>query len=301
MDLIAERLLDQMASQGPLGDSAVALAEKRRLKATARTCAAVLTEHMQGSRFVPADLETSFGREDGAARLVVDAASGRCVLEGRIDRVDDWIEGGYLRVIDYKRGGKALNLDSVWHGLSLQLPVYLAAAMKRRGEKSAGVFYFNLDEGILTLQTTDRNAVEKQRRSAFRMTGLAIDDVDVLAAQSPNFPEVLSVRVSQSGALYKGTLATDQHGFEALTAHTLDAAARHLDAIRDGDAAVAPAEHHNGTPCAWCDWRAACLFDPRLDAACVRRFPAIKGDEVLERMVLRGDAVSPETPSAKGD
>ena len=284
MDRIADGLLDLMAQQGPLGDSAVALAERRRLKATARTCAGVLTEHMQGSRFAPADLEADFGREDGAARLIVNPASGQCVLEGRIDRIDDWVEGGYLRVIDYKRGGKPLNLDAVYHGLSLQLPVYLAAAMKRRGELSAGVYYFNLDEGILTLQTTDPNAVEKQRRSAFRMTGLAIDDTDVLAAQSPDFPDVLNVRVTREGALYKDTLATDQRGFDALTGHALKMAGAHLDAIRSGEAAVSPASYRLGTPCTYCDWRPVCLFDARLDAGCVRRFPNLKADEVLLAM-----------------
>ena len=281
MDRIADGLLDLMAKAGPLGDSAVALAERRRLKATARTCAGVLTGHMQGSRFAPADLEADFGREDGAARLIVDASSGQCVLEGRIDRIDDWAEGGYLRVIDYKRGGRTLNLDAVYHGLSLQLPVYLAAAMKRRGELSAGVYYFNLDEGILTLQTTDRYAVEKQRRAAFRMSGLAVDDTDVLAAQSPDFPEVLNVRVNKDGGLYKGALATDQRGFEALTGHALTMAGRHLDAIRRGVAAVAPADHRMNTPCAWCDWRSVCLFDERLDAGCVRRFANMRADEVL--------------------
>ena len=289
MDRIADRLLDLMAEQGPLGDSAVALAERRRLKATARTCAGVLTEHMQGSRFAPADLETDFGREDGPARLIVDAASGQCVLEGRIDRVDDWSEGGYLRVIDYKRGGRALNLDAVYHGLSLQLPVYLAAAMKRRGERSAGVYYFNLDEGIISLQTTDPFAVEKQRRSAFRMTGLTVDDTEVLSAQSPNFQEVLNVRVSRDGSLYKGSLATDQKGFDALTAHTLKMAGAHLDAIRAGEADIAPASHRLFSPCAWCDWRPVCLFDERLDAACVRRFTTLRGDEVLERLKLDGE------------
>ena len=135
MDGIADRLLDALADAGPLGDSAVALAEKRRLKATARTCAAVLAEHMRGSRFNPSDLETDFGVEDrGPARLTVNAASGECVLEGRIDRIDEWAAGGYLRVIDYKLGGKDLALDAVYHGLSLQLPVYLAAAMKKRSK-----------------------------------------------------------------------------------------------------------------------------------------------------------------------
>ena len=289
MDAIADGLLDRMAAQGPLGDSAVAMAERRRLKATARTCAGVLAEHMQGSRFAPAALETSFGREDGRARLVVDASSGQCVLEGRIDRIDEWAEGGYLRVIDYKRGGRPLNLDAVYHGLSLQLPVYLATAMKQRGELSAGVYYFNLDEGIVTLQSTDPNAVEKERRSRFRLTGLAPDDPDLLAAQSPNFPEVLSVQVNRDGGLSKSAQVTDRHGFEALTRHALGMAAGHLDGIRGGEAAPAPAEFRLRRPCAWCNWRAMCLFDDRLDARRVRRFPTIKGDEVLERMKLEGN------------
>ena len=117
-----------------------------------RTCAAVLAEHMRGSRFTTAALETDFGVEDGMARLTVNAMSGECTLEGRIDRIDEWAEGGYLRVIDYKRGGRALALDEVYHGLSLQLPVYLAASMKKRREGSAGVYYFNLGEGVLATQ-----------------------------------------------------------------------------------------------------------------------------------------------------
>ena len=291
MDAIADALLNQMSAQGPLGDSAVALAERRRLKATARTCAGVLTEHMRGSRFAPAALETDFGREDGRATLVVNAATGECVLEGRIDRIDEWLEGSYLRVIDYKRGGRPLNLDAVFHGLSLQLPVYLAAAMRKRREKSAGVYYFNLDEGILPLQTTDPAAVEKERRGRFKLSGLAIDDPEVLAAQSPNFPEVLGVRVTKEGSLYKGAMATDAHGFETLTHHALTKAGEHLDNIRDGEAAVAPAEFRLNTPCDWCDLRDACLFDERLDARCVRRFKNIRGDAVLELLKLSRDDI----------
>ena len=289
MDAIADGLLDAMADQGPLGDSAVALAERRRLKATARTCAAVLAEHMRGSRFEPAALETDFGPEDGAARLTVNAVSGECTLEGRIDRVDAWAEGGYLRVIDYKRGGRELALDAVYHGLSLQLPVYLAAAMKKRGQKSAGVYYFTLDEGILATQSTDPNEIEKRRRGDFRLTGLAPDDIELLTAQSPNFSEVLNVRATKDGALYKGTLATDEGGFAALTARALAAAKGHLDAICDGRAEIAPARFRQQNPCAYCDWRGVCLFDERMDERRVRRFRPIRGDEVLERLKLERD------------
>lgn len=286
MDGIADRLLDAMAASGPLGDSAVALAERRRLKATARTCAAVLAEHMRESRFNPAAVETDFGAEDGAARLTVNAVSGACTLEGRIDRIDEWAAGGYLRVIDYKRGGKPMALDAVYHGLSLQLPVYLAAAMKKRGEQSAGVYYFNLDEGIQATQSTDPNEVEKARRDRFRLTGLAPDDTALLEAQSPNFQDVLNVKMNAGGGLRKGALATDANGFRALMARTLQKAGEHLDGIRAGLAAAAPARFHQHDPCQYCDWRGICRFDERMDAGRVRRFDAMRGDEVLERLKL---------------
>ena len=286
MDGIADRLLDALAAEGPLGDSAVALAERRRLKATARACAAVLAEHMRGSRFSPAALETDFGVEDGVARLTVNADSGECTLEGRIDRIDEWADGGYLRVIDYKRGGKPLSLDEAWYGLSLQLPVYLAAAIKKRREQSAGVYYFGLDEGILATQSTDPGEVEKDRRKSFRLNGLAPDDVALLEAQSPNFTQVLNVRVNSGGGLYKGTLATDANGFRALMKQTLSKAGEHLDAIRAGIARISPATLRQQNPCRYCDWRAVCMFDDRLDGRCVRRFETIKADEVLERLKL---------------
>lgn len=290
MDGIADRLLDAMAEAGPMGDSAVALAERRRLKATARTCAQVLAEHMRGSRFAPAAVEADFGVEDGVARLTVNAQSGECTLEGRIDRIDEWAAGGYLRVIDYKRGGKPLALDEVYHGLSLQLPVYLAAAMKKREEHSAGVYYFPLDEGILATQSTDPDAVDAERRSGFRLKGLAPDNTEVLLAQSPNFPEVLNLKVTQAGQLYKGSLATDENGFRALMNRTLSKVSEHLDGIRGGLAQAAPARFRQHDPCKYCDWRAVCRFDERMDAKRVRRFEAMRGDEVLEKLKLeRGE------------
>ncbi|MBQ6122583.1 MAG: PD-(D/E)XK nuclease family protein, partial [Clostridia bacterium] len=193
--------------------------------------------------------------------------------------------GGYLRVIDYKRGGKTLALDEVYHGLSLQLPVYLAAAMKKRGRRSAGVYYFTLDEGIQATQSTDPNEIERDRRSQFRLAGLAPDDVALLTAQSPDFPEVLGVGVTQGGALRKDAPVTDESGFDALIDRTLEQAGAHLDAIGAGDARVSPARCRRD-PCQYCDWRGVCLFDERMDAARVRRFDPIRGGEVLERLKL---------------
>lgn len=291
MDAVSDLLLDAMRASGPLGDSAVALAERRRLKSTARVCAAVLAEHMRGSRFHTAALEQSFGREDGKRALTL---PGGCVLEGRIDRIDEWRDGAtdYLRVIDFKRGGKSLKLSEAYYGLRLQLPVYLAAAQRRRDALSAGVYYFTLDEGIVDLQSSDPGAVEAERRKRFRMEGLMPSDPELLKALSPVPAEVLKLRTTASGAPYKGSVTAEESDYRALTECALRRAEEHLSRIRSGECAAAPARMEQSNPCAWCDWHKICLFDDRLDGARARRLKSLQPDEAMLKIKSESDGES---------
>ena len=104
--------------------------DTRHTGPSTRRAARTVTKHLTGSRFQPCALEVRF--DEFAPAVVLHTDLGDVPLKGRVDRVDAWTDADetWLRVIDYKRGGKALNLDAVYHGLSLQLPVYLAAAMK---------------------------------------------------------------------------------------------------------------------------------------------------------------------------
>lgn len=290
MDGIADAMLDAMRDAGPLGDSAVSLAERRRLKETARACAAALADHMRGSLFRAAALEQSFGREDGALAL---ALPGGCVLEGRIDRVDAWRDGGYLRVIDYKRGGRALKLAEAYYGLRLQLPVYLAAARRKWGGKSAGAYYFGLSDGILATQSADPNAVAAERRKAFRMDGLLPDDAEALRAMSPNVADVVKARVSPSGELYKSVLTAGQREYDGLTRCALRRAGELLDGIGRGICAASPARLDAYDPCRYCDGRVACGFDDRVDSGRARKFRPMTGQEALAKF-------AEEAPDAGG-
>ena len=293
MDAVSDLLLDAMRTSGPLGDSAVALAERRRLKSTARVCAAVLAEHMRGSRFHTAALEQSFGREDGKKALTL---PGGCVLEGRIDRIDEWHDGAtdYLRVIDFKRGGKSLKLSEAYYGLRLQLPVYLAAAQRRRDALSAGVYYFTLDEGIVDVQSADPGAVEAERRKRFRMEGLMPSDPELLKALSPAPAEVLKLRTTASGAPYKDIVTAEESDYRALTECALRRAEEHLSRIRSGECAAAPARMEQSNPCAWCDWHKICLFDDRLDGARARRLKSLQPDEAMLKIKAESDGESRE-------
>ena len=292
MERIADTMLQSMRLGTPMEDSASVRTEGRALRATACRCARVLAEHMQGSAFTTDQLERSFGREDGPVQL----RAGDTVLEGRIDRVDTWKEGNGLRVIDFKLGGKPLNLAGAYHGLQLQLPVYLGAAMKQKRARSAGVYYFALDEGVVNTQSTDPHQVEKERQGRFRMNGLLPADEELLHAQTPNPGEVFSARFTGDGKLFANVPCADETNFRRLVRHTIDMAKKHLDAIRAGEAAVSPASFDGRDACTICDYRAACLFDARLHGGCVRKYKNIKWTEVFEKIAFEQDQTK-QTPN----
>lgn len=285
MGRIADVLLERMRTGTPMEDSASARAESRSLRATACRCARVLAEQMQGSAFRTEQLERSFGREDGPARLQV----GDTILEGRIDRVDGWAAGKSLRVIDFKLGGKPLNLAGAYYGLQLQLPVYLGAALKQKQARSAGVYYFALDEGVVNTQSTDKKQVEEERAKSFRMSGLLPEDPELLAAQTPRPDRVFQARLTGEGRLYASVPCADDVNFERLIRHVLRKARAQIDAIRGGEAAVSPASFDGREPCAYCDYRYACLFDSRIDGKRVRRMKNMKWNEVFDRIALEDE------------
>ena len=56
---------------------------------------------------------------------------------GKIDRIDtcEAENAVYAKVTDYKTGGKAFDITAFYHGLQMQLPVYLNAALEIERQK----------------------------------------------------------------------------------------------------------------------------------------------------------------------
>lgn len=295
MDEICDVLLDGLERESLL-DSAVSRAEKRRLRATARAAAEALVGQLAGSEFAPVELELEFGRADSAA-IRLNTQGGECVLEGRVDRIDRWEspDEDFLRVIDYKRGNTALRLCEAYYGLQLQLIVYLAAAMRRRGGEGAGVYYFRIDEGIVKDQSTDPTVIGTKRRSEMKLKGLTIDDIDVINAMSPNPSDVINITV-KDGRISRSQQVIEKDDLARLINRVLTVSAGQVDQIRAGGAGVSPMRTTNLDPCAYCDYRGACLFDNALDASRVRRAEDMKNDQVLMRLREEQDDPGTDVP-----
>ena len=83
-----------------------------RIKRLIRRSVWALTKQLEKGDFVPGGYEMKFG-------------------SGKIDRIDicEDDEGVYVKVTDYKTGMKSFDITALYHGLQMQLPVYLNAAL----------------------------------------------------------------------------------------------------------------------------------------------------------------------------
>jgi len=79
-------------------------------------------------------------------------------LAGRIDRMDIYEDEDrvYVQVVDYKSGSTRFDVPSLYHGLQLQLMVYLEAGLRMAREESHGkavvpasALYYNIDDPIV--------------------------------------------------------------------------------------------------------------------------------------------------------
>ena len=92
-----------------------------RIKRLIRRSVWALTRQLEKGDFVPSGYELKFG-------------------SGKIDRIDTCEDEDrvYVKVTDYKTGLKSFDITAFYHGLQIQLPVYLNAAMEIEEKKHPG-------------------------------------------------------------------------------------------------------------------------------------------------------------------
>jgi len=220
------------------------------------------------SRFRPAAFELPFGREDGLPPVT--AENGVTVsLSGFVDRVDCWVNEGkrYLRVVDYKTGKKAFDYADIEHGRGLQMLLYLFALQKD------GTQFFGPEEiipaGVLYLPARDpvvdgdRSMTPEQIRAAadkeLVRRGLLLADSEVLSAMEDT-PDG-KYRYLPLGGRTNSTVSRPQlDRLSTLVEEKLKLAAGELAAGNIDADPFWRGETHNA--CLWCDYAAACHFEP---------------------------------------
>lgn len=251
------------------------------LRRTIRRAVGLLTEHARRGRFRPMYVELSFGRGSQSVDPLVIPLSrgGELWLSGQIDRIDvaDDQEHQWVRIVDYKSSKRDVSMVEVAHGLSLQLPLYLAVVMELAAEgrlldgnvRPAAIVYFPVRESLVRRDAPiPDQQLETLLRRELRMTGLFIDEPDVLRLMADDVDgtsELVAVGVTNKGVVRKDSNTTDGDGFAALIKFAKRSAAELGDRMMAGEIDIAPYSLGQKTACRFCPYHSFCQFDPLLD------------------------------------
>ncbi len=298
---VDESMEDAIAKSDAVG--AFRMAQSRyflmRMRKTLHRTVWALTLQVRQGRFEPTGFEVGFSGVDDleAIRFSLGEEEQMC-LRGRIDRIDTFDAGDavYVKIIDYKSGNTGFSLLNLYHGLQLQLVVYLNAALElvqkrfpEREVEPGGILYYHIDDPMVE---GDGAETEEELRSAIlgklKPDGLINGKEEVYRAMDRTFTgssSVIPVALKADGTPRANSRLASTEDFQVMSGHAERVVGRMGAQIMEGDVAVQPYELDGRTGCDYCPYHTVCGFDTRLPGFTRRRLASFDGeDAILEQM-----------------
>lgn len=271
-----------------------------RIKRILKRTVWALQEQLKAGRFEPGRFEISFAMENDLEAVQFELSPEESLrLKGRLDRMDRYEQEDciYVKVIDYKSGGTSMDLIALYHGLQLQLMVYMNAALeieqREHPEKKvepAGVFYYQvkdpLTEGSLD---DDEETISQKILQELRVNGLVRSDGDIISHMDDTLApgkksRVIPVAYNKDGSLSRYSQVADLEQFHMLSDYVNQKIRQIGREILDGNVDVNPYQLRKKTACDYCSYRGICGFDERIPGYSYRRLPVL-GDEELWKKI----------------
>lgn len=213
---------------------------------------------------------------------------------GKIDRVDTCQADGstYVKVVDYKTGSKAFDIVSLYHGLQLQLMMYMNGACgieeaEHPGREviPAGVFYYRIKDPLVDKRK--ETEIEEAILKELRPDGVVnLKDEVLLHLDHTKGGESLAapVKYNNDGSLAKGSKAVPEEEFRLMMRHAARKAAKTHQMILEGKTEAAPYRKGQETGCDYCQYRHVCGFDRKIPGYVYREIEKVSKEEILGLM-----------------
>ncbi len=208
---------------------------------------------------------------------------------GRIDRVDIMEDQNkvYVKVIDYKTGNTSFDLVYLYHGLQLQLMIYLDGALRVEQKKypdkeiiPAGVFYYNIKDPMIQEKIdADVEAVSAGLMKELKMNGLVQADAE-LVHRMDNSLGSIPVAFNKDGSFRKNSSVANRTQFAVLGRYVRTKIEKIRNSILEGNAQVSPYELGKKNACTYCPYMTVCGFDRKLSGYEFRRLKNFSDEEL---------------------
>ncbi|WP_040197599.1 PD-(D/E)XK nuclease family protein [Candidatus Soleaferrea massiliensis] len=235
-----------------------------RLQTTVEKLLVHLAKEFAQSEFEPVAFELPISlRSKVKSMELLTPDGGSIAVEGIVDRVDVMKRGGkkYVRVVDYKSGGKSFDLYDVYYGLNLQMLIYLFSIWESVPDSvPAGVLYMPARNPLVSAErTADAKEVRLEQQKQLKMNGLLLSDADVLTGMEREVAGVfIPAKLKNDGTLdaYSSVATLAEMG--KLKSYVEKLIIDMASELQNGGIQASPARKGSWTACDYCDYKTVC-------------------------------------------
>ncbi len=241
-----------------------------------------LTRQLQAGDFVPESYEFRFEN-------------------GKIDRVDICEDDDkvYVKVMDYKTGSKAFDVVALYHGLQLQLMVYMDAAVrmeeKRHAGKEvipAGVFYYRIQDPLVDKRSREERESKSTITEEDILKELKPDGIINLQSEALEHLDraakgeslAVPVKYNKNGSLSKSSKAVSEEDFRTMMNYAVKKTSQTHEQILEGRMEAAPYRRGQESGCDFCKYRHICGFDTKVPGYHYRDIKKMSKEEAIAAM-----------------
>ena len=218
-------------------------------------------------------------------------------LQGRIDRIDTAQdqEHVYVKVIDYKSGNRQFDLAAVYHGLQLQLVVYMNAAMEIEAKKHpdkevvpAAMLYYHVDDPLVEAgQELTPEEVSAGLLQKLRMNGVVNADANIIEKLDhymADKSDVIPVEKKKDGTLSARSSIMSREEMQVVSGYVNAKIRKIGQEILSGHKDINPYEKGMAGACTYCAYKKVCGFDPAIPGYKKRALEELSQEEALKKM-----------------
>lgn len=257
-------------------------------------CVLAISQMVRAGSFRPKLSEASFG-----AVRDTDSSLGECEfslgdnrvlsLDGKIDRLDiATIEGEETAIVfDYKRKNTSFGWPKFYHGLDMQLPIYMLAIRDTSGagtKNIAGAFYMPIE--VSPPKTTLGKLSEKIDSFDYKAKGIFdgrfAQELDSEASRNSRFYNFYVTKDGEPYGSYSSRGALKPLDFEKVLRFAEEKIIQLAGAIASGEIGIKPYRLSQNSPCSYCKYKSVCRFDWQIND--YNFLESVNKDQALERI-----------------
>ena len=245
-----------------------------RMKRISKRAVWAMEQHIKRGDFTPEEYEIAFGEENHLDSMTFALEDGeKMIFSGVVDRMDsvEDEENKYLKIIDYKSGKQKFDFAKIFHGLQMQLIIYMNAMMELYEKKSgkrvypAGMFYFHMDDPVVNVEH-EREANDKILKD-LKMSGVVNEDFQLIDHMEHTGPEgylTLPVRATKSGYDKRSSILNTTQLLN-LGKYVEKKMTDLGNSLMHGDISIKPYEYEGRKPCEYCEFKNICAYEDGVD------------------------------------